>query len=58
MNIVNFRDREDKADQNDAFMHTGVELSNLQCIAYSPNKEWKASQEYVRILIMPTYRLL
>ena len=33
-------------------MHTGVKLDNLQCIAYRPAEKWKASPEFVRLLII------
>ena len=33
-------------------MHTGIELDNLQCIAYKPEEKWKASTEFVRLFMM------
>ena len=34
------------------YMHTGIELDNLQCIAYKPEEKWKASPEFVRLFMM------
>ena len=48
-NNLNFR--EGQIPQS-VTMHTGVKLDNLQCIAYRPAEKWKASPEFVRLLII------